>query len=403
LKKKLPYGLGFLALFILLVLIINSPAKKSRVFDERITLQHRDKIPYGTFISYQLLPHLFPDADISFSKNMPGPWHQQDNSDSNGAVFLMAKTFDPGDYDLRKISAFVKRGNYVFIIANHLSNGSARFFKVADRQKYFSPKGSDSLEVMLNDPPFAASTSYLYPGKQYDAYFTNIDARLNGMVLGKDNIGAPNFLQLQIGKGKLFIHLAPLAFSNYFLLHKNNVSYFQKATALIPRNVNSVIWNEYYLTKRTRQKEKNASPLSVLFKYPSFRAALLTALAFLLLYVLFEMRRRQRMIPIMNKPVNDSLDFVKTIGRLYYDQKDHKNLSKKMAVYFLDHVRTNYKLQPLVLDQSFVQALHQKSGYAVPELNNLVYFIKYIDDAPFITDDELARFYRQLELFYKNT
>jgi hypothetical protein len=66
----------------------------------------------------------------------------------------------------------------------------------------------------------------------------------------------------------------------------------------------------------------------------SFGAAFVVLAAILLLYVLLNMRRKQRYIPIVKKPSNDSLDFVKTIGRLYFDKADHKNLCRKMASFF---------------------------------------------------------------------
>ena len=64
----------------------------------------------------------------------------------------------------------------------------------------------------------------------------------------------------------------------------------------------------------TGKDEKKKSWISVLFSYPALKAALLTAIFTLLLYVLLGMRRKQRYIPVLTKPKNDSLDFVKTIG-----------------------------------------------------------------------------------------
>ena len=66
------------------------------------------------------------------------------------------------------------------------------------------------------------------------------------------------------------------------------------------------------------------------------------------------MRRKQRYIPVVAKPKNDSLDFVKTIGRLYYDKGDHKNLSRKMGAFFLEHVRSRYKLPTGTLNEEFI-------------------------------------------------
>jgi hypothetical protein len=129
----------------------------------------------------------------------------------------------------------------------------------------------------------------------------------------------------------------------------------------------------------------------------------MTALATLLLYVLSAMRRRQRLIPPYAKPANASLDFVRTMGRLYYDRRDHHNLAKKMAAFFLEGVRSRYKLSTTALDDAFVQELHQKSGYGYGELKNITDFIQYINTYTFITEPELAQFYERLRLFYKNT
>jgi hypothetical protein len=133
----------------------------------------------------------------------------------------------------------------------------------------------------------------------------------------------------------------------------------------------------------------------------SFGAAIWVLLLLLLVYALLEMRRKQRFIPLMMKPRNDSLDFVKTIGRLYYDKGDHKNLSRKMSAYFMEHVRNRYKLATGTLDDNFVQQLQFKSGMEEAEIRNIVTFIRYTEDAPVINQAELAQFHRQLEAFYK--
>jgi hypothetical protein len=208
---------------------------------------------------------------------------------------------------------------------------------------------------------------------------------------------------MKTGSGAVFIHLAPLAFSNYFLLHKNNIDYYKNAFSVIPQNVSKVVWNDYYLTKLRINKERDPSWFRVLLKYPGFRWGLLTALGTLFLFVLLEMRRKQRMIPEWEKPRNESMDFVKTIGRLYYDKGDHKNLAKKMGTYFLEHIRSQYKLSTHTIDDDFINALHNKTAYPMDELKQIVRFIQFVDTAPAISEKQLSDFHKQLELFYQNT
>ena len=115
------------------------------------------------------------------------------------------------------------------------------------------------------------------------------------------------------------------------------------------------------------------------------------------------MRRRQRKIPPHQKPVNDSLDFVKTLGRLYYDRKDHKNLAVKMAAHFFEHIRSAYKIPTHTTDDDFITALHFKSGYPEEELQKIITVIDTIKRSPVIMDWQLSDFYKQLEAFYQNT
>ena len=115
------------------------------------------------------------------------------------------------------------------------------------------------------------------------------------------------------------------------------------------------------------------------------------------------MRRKQRMIPEWAKPKNESLDFVKTIGRLYFDKGDHKNLAKKMGAYFLEHIRNQYKLVTHTVDDDFINAVHHKTGYPLEELKNIVTFIQFSNTAPAVSESQLSNFHKQLELFYQNT
>jgi hypothetical protein len=373
--------------------------------DERISLRQKDKIPYGYYAVRNLLPSLFPRSPIYSDKHSPGNWDSISFASADQAVILTAVYFNADDNELKEILEFVQKGNYVFLITKSLSYNASQYLGLNNNN--ISTEGglltesSDSLELSLSLPPFEYDQKYIYPGRRFASYFTTIDST-KALVLGRNGTGKPNFIQLKSGGGALFLHTAPLAFSNYFVLHKKNIAYFEQAFSIIPEKVKKVLWNDYYLTKRNLpQKEPNW--LSVLFRYEAFKWAMITTIAAILIYIFLEMRRKQRMIPIRTVLRNDSLDFVQTIGRLYYDQKDHKDLSKKMFVFFMDHIRTRYKISTDIPDSSFINALHIKSGYALSEVKNLVDSIEYVNRSRQITEKEVIKFYEQLEMFYQNT
>jgi hypothetical protein len=404
-KKVFPYVIGGLVLLFLVSMIVASKAKPVRRMDERITLRQRDKIPYGTAVAKHLLPSLFPQATIYFDTRYPGSWDDIGSHEPNQAVILMADYLDADSDELNRLSRFVSKGNDVFIIARSFSDEAADYFKLTFNTyyNYYSTSLEDSLRIRLEKSFFSADSFFTYPGKRYEGSLQKFDSART-QVLGHNEGGWVNFVRLKKGSGNFYIHTAPLAFSNYFILHKQNATYYRDVFSVFPASTKAVLWNEYYLEKlQNPNDDKDVNWLGALFKNPSFRWGFLTALFTLLLFLLLGMRRRQRMIPLYEKPKNDSLDFVKTLGRLYYDKRDHKNLAEKMGTYFLEHVRSKYKIATHTLDDEWVKALHVKSGYPETEIQKIVNDIEQFREGPDMSEEQLAEFHKSLELFYQNT
>ncbi len=412
-KKYIPYILALLLAGALVAFFVTGSNKREKQLNERITLRKQDKIPYGTYVAYKGLENIFPNAAIYSNKYEPGYWDSLSSYESDQALIIITGKFNADESEMKKLISFVEKGNDVFVSARTISYlaGDMMDCRVYDYDiSSYTDKAvvtKDSLDVYLNTPPFGKQTNYSYPGRKLDAYFSLINDKTTE-VLGENELGRPNFIRLRAGQGNLFIHLAPLAFTNYFLLHKDNINYYEKAFSVINPATTKVVWDEYYLNKKMLNDNNDSKKgwFSVLMNTKNsdgkkpFRAAFWLAILLLLLYVLLEMRRKQRFIPAIKKPRNDSMDFVKTIGRLYFDKGDHKNLCRKMSAYFLEHVRNKYKLLTGSLDDEFVKKLQYKSGVEEYEVRGIVSFIKYVDDAPGISHKELTDFHKQLESFY---
>ena len=72
-----------------------------------------------------------------------------------------------------------------------------------------------------------------------------------------------------------------------------------------------------------------------------------------------------------------------------------------MSAYFLEHVRSRYKLPTSELDEEFIKNLHGKTGIVEEEIKEIVSFIRNMDDLTEVSDKQLASFHKQLESFYK--
>jgi ABC-type Zn uptake system ZnuABC Zn-binding protein ZnuA len=121
------------------------------------------------------------------------------------------------------------------------------------------------------------------------------------------------------------------------------------------------------------------------------------------MYLLLNVKRNQRTIPVIEKPKNESLDFVKTIGKLYYEKQDHLNLAQKMCTYFLEHIRSKYFINTSNLNNTFIEQLSGKSGVTQAEVEQLVSSIQAIQIANQISQQQLNFYYQQFNQFYKNT
>jgi hypothetical protein len=396
--------LGLSLIGAIAILLATGSNKKRKQFDSRITLGRRDKIPYGAAVAYTNLGHLFPDASVYVERHEPGYWDSISNYDSNQAFIAITGSFSADESEMRRLITFAESGNDVFVSARYVSAVADEMLQCSssslDMFLFSADQMADSLQIYLDDPPFGKQTKFGYPGKKFDSYFEKIDSNTVD-VLGHDERGHPNFIHLRAGKGNFYLQLEPLAFTNYFLLYKDNIHYYENALSVLRPGIKKIVWDEYYLHKKGYGNEKKPNWLSVLFKFPALKAALLIAIFSVLLYVLLEMRRKQRFIPVISKPRNDSLDFVKTIGRLYFDKGDHKNLSSKMAAYFLEHVRNRYKLATNNLNDEFIKSLQFKTGCDEAEIRSIVSFIRYLDEVSVINQTELTNFHKHLESFYK--
>ena len=56
-------------LLILIVAYVYAVYKKPVAINWERTLSNKDKIPYGTFVAYESLQYLFPNAEISINKS----------------------------------------------------------------------------------------------------------------------------------------------------------------------------------------------------------------------------------------------------------------------------------------------------------------------------------------------
>jgi len=366
--------------------------------NKRLTLWRNDKIPYGTYYAYNNLQYLFTNADIETNDQSPKTFYEHENS---SAYIIIGHSVRPDENELKAILNHAIEGNHVFISAMDIGENLLDSFKLKVSETY-PDYFHDSLTVSVLDPISDDSLKFTYPGARLDNYFTQMDSSVTN-ILGRNKNGFANFVKFTYqGGGTVMIHLAPGALTNFFLLHKQNKKYYDLVLSPIPDTVENVIWDDYYrhhMDGNDYGSKSAFSKLATFLENDVLRWAFwLTILLFSIIY-LFESKRKQRIIPSIKKLNNTSLDFVKTIGRLYYQRKDNKNLASKISTHFLGHVRTTYNMSTSQLDEDFANRLAFKSGYPVTLVQEVIDDIGKMEESYVVTDEELLIFSDKIDTF----
>jgi hypothetical protein len=388
--------MGTIAALVLLGLLVSCNGGNRKELNRRISLRRNDNNPYGTRIAYEGLSYLFPDAEISVNTVSPQALSLHDGKK---ALVCIGTNVEATPAEVAAVMNFVNDGNLVFISAIRVSDTLLHTLGLRTTFFRFRYEQPDSLTLGVYSPVNAGYKSFTYPGDSYDSYITMLDSQYT-TVLGRDAVGHPDFVRINYkGGGAIYLHFAPLAFSNFFLLHKQNIAYYENALSYLPSSVKQVIWDDYFRYDHGRA----FSALQYILNNEALRWAFwLLLLLFALIYA-FDSKRRQRMIPVISPLRNTSLDFVRTIGRLYFQRRDNHNLATKMAVHFQDQVRTRYHLPVSALDEEFVKRLSYRTGYPKEALLPLVDYMQQLPLKAYIPDEELLNFHHQLEAFYKHT
>jgi hypothetical protein len=417
--------LKYLVLMLLVTITGCSPIESQQDPGKwRITLDKNDKGPYGAYLAYESLKYYFPDAKVELlSRSFRYTSMSDDmkyNYSARSLLILEGMSFHLSAIEWKELKQFIKNGNEVILFCSTLDDkiqDELNCYKISggeDQNVYYgSIVDFDYKDVLaLNSD---TNKKYGYEGRSLDGHFvpkTNsgiIDSAQQNyqsdtdedQTMVPDTLGyayhTPDFVRYSIGEGHLTLHAAPLVLSNYFLLQPGNEHYLTGIWQTLPQNINRVYWNGYYY------RSIDLTSFGILWRYPAARWALLLGIVLLLLYILFEGKRKQRIIPVIPPLKNDSVSFVETVGRLYYNKGNHANLAEKMVQQFLEWVRSHYFLNTNLLNENFIQQLTIKSGQPEATVRSLLEMIAEIKMGYTKTDDAyLYQLYNTIQHFYKN-
>jgi hypothetical protein len=386
------------ALMIYLIFALSAP----RELDWRVTLRHDDKIPFGTYAFGEILPTIFKGKGIS--QNNQTIYETMDSVGSVPTNFISISTsFSLEGADLKTLFNNVSEGGYAFISAHNfygsfsdtLSILTHDYFYDDDHSHFWSDEEDSSVFTFAN-PLIVEQDTFRYPRKNVHNAIDCSDMKLHAKVISKNDVNLPVTILIKWGKGAFILNSTPLAFSNIYMLDKQNYKFATTTLSYLP--MRDIIWTDYYQAGRLESQ----TPLRFILGNEALRWSYYLIIGALIVFVIFEAKRRQRIIPLIKPMENTTLEFVHTIGDLYFQSQDHKNIAEKKIGYFMEHLRVKYWLAPRKIDEPFINSLARKSGKSEKDIRALIEAIQNIQSMPNVNEHQLIDLNRKLEVFYEH-
>lgn len=328
---------------------------------------------------------------ISQEKKDPTEWYNEidDIADTTSYIFINTR-FHIDKLDMEYMLDFVGIGNNVFISGEIFDRNLIDTLGIKSVNAYLK---ADTAFTLVDYP----QKEYNF-GRVYSKISLNMDScQLPYRKLALNKNGEIVFVQIKYGKGNIYLHAIPSAFANVNMLQTEKYDFGFRSLSYLPHN-SKILWDEY---------QKQGSPgeggsFQEMMKSPPLKLALYIILGGFLLFMIFRAKRIQRVIPVINPPVNSSLEFLDTISNLYYQKKDFKTIAVKRHAYFLDFIRKHFYMSTENTDGEFINVLSGKSGVEKEKLNELFILYKDLYILPYVSNDVFLKYNSLLEEFYRN-
>ena len=124
---------------------------------------------------------------------------------------------------------------------------------------------------------------------------------------------------------------------------------FKSETGSIPITYLAVVQeiskgNIYWYPNKTYNSSVSNSPMRFILSNEGLKWGWYLFLIGMIILMIFNAKRKQRIIPIIKPLTNTTVDFTKTIGNLYFQEGNHDTIMEKKIIYFLEKIRQDYLL-----------------------------------------------------------
>ena len=351
--------------------------------------------PMDTKVFFEELPGLFTNNKIKKVFNTFYEYKKEgflDTLQTGQNYISISNEFRMDKVSFHSLLDFIANGNVAFLSARNFPDF------VKDTLNYKIGFDPVPLELLENKLGFYHSSEVLKYKSKLKENITYIKDSMTfrklGYMIDREKTRQINFIAVPYHKGLFYIHTNPEIFSNYQLLKENNSDYINTLISYLPDAT------VYYNRNLKQDPNLSDSPLRYVLSKPALKWAWYLGLIGMGLFMYFNGKRKQRVIPELLVKTNTTTEFVKTMSNLYYETEEYNNIIQKEINYFLEYVRNTYYLTTEKLDAGFIKKLALKSGKNIEEVRSLIQMISKMKELHFTTKIPLINLHKKIEEFY---
>lgn len=361
------------------------------------TYLRKDKIAFGSYAIYELLENTYAE-ELSLNRQTLYSLNNK-NTATHQSLLMIDGELELKDLDTKTLFDFVSRGNKAMLCANSFGGTLRDTFKLSTTDTWFNNFGN--IDSMLHKPAFelrfvkpqtGMPKSFSYPQGAVESTFRSYDHKLFGVVaVNKRN--EPVLLRAQIGKGELLLATCPDVFSNLFVVDHQGRTYAYALLSMLHNH--TLIWDEHYKAFNVNR----GSLLQFIFNSDALYMAYGILVIGLLVFMVFELKRRQRAIVVIRPPENSTLAFVDVISNVYFNSKNHLHIAREKINYFYFEVRQKYGVNTHQIDHTFIIRVSRLSGLSEEAVQNLFLYCERLKQEPALSEYDLLELNNRINTF----
>lgn len=392
------------------------------VINWKKTYDSQSNHPYGTYFLKELMEFGFDGYYLKTMDHSVQAYFAHDSLQIKGDqpinYMFIGEELRLYNDEVDSLLRFIGDGNNAFIASEYYPHRLLATLFSSSGNGYLREESDTSIQLFFNEEPFNGvnyrlenRVDYKNLEKRWKVWNYSIYSPYNKTEIGQAGYSSC-YIKLKYGLGTILIHTVPQAFTNEFLKSQDGRLYVESALSYLPEG--TVLWDDFsaYVTdngnlemdydkNRNSRRGKRSSESSIkhLMTTPSLRWGYLLMLFGMVTFVVFMGKRRQKIIPTVQKNINSSVEFTETVSRIYLSKNRHSKLIKHMETIFINKMKNKYYVA-YSDDNNYITKISKKSGVPEEEIKHIFKLFKAGRAVGEISDMYLIDLYKRLDEFY---